>query len=92
MYNPWRRGRGWFVFYFVYNDPDCDGGILSPGRAIIPLYEKEEKDSTAVTLDTNATKPSTTTSSVNEETSGGMIKSSFLLFAAANVALFVMFA
>ena len=83
---------GWDGFYFVHNDLDCDGGVLSSGEASIPLYEKEEKDSTTVTLDTNATKPSTSTTPVNEETSGGMIKSSLLLFAAANVALFVMFA
>lgn len=89
MQNSWGRDVGWDGFYFIHNDLDCDGGIVSSGYAIIPVYEKEE--STTVTLDTNATKPSTTTSSVNEETSGGMIKSYFL-FAVANIALFVMFA
>ena len=108
MQNSWGRGSGWDGFYFFHNDPDCDGGVVSLGGAIIPIFEKVEKESTTTVpldmtekeetesttalLDTNATKPSTT-SSGNDETSGagGMIKSYFL-FAVANVALFAMFA
>ena len=106
MQNSWGRGRGWDGFYFFHTDPDCDGGVLSAGDAIIPIFEKVEKESTAVPLDTkeeeetesttvpldtNATEPSTTSSDDETSGAGGMIKT-YILFAVANVALFVVFA
>ena len=50
--NSWARGSGWDGFYFIHNDPDCDG-VVSSGRAFIPIFEKVEKESTTVPLDTN---------------------------------------
>ena len=104
MQNSWGRGNGWDGFYFFHNDLDCDGGVVSSGRAIIPLFEKkentivpldtnekEETESPTVPLDANETKPSTTSSDEDTSGAGGMIKS-YILFAIANVALFVMFA
>ena len=79
MQNSWGRDSGWDGFYFIHSDLDCDGGILSSGRGIIPIFEKEEeKESTTMQMDMTSG-------------AGGVIKFYFM-FAVANVALFVLFA
>ena len=45
MQNSWGRGAGWDGFYFVHTDLECDGGIISSGGAVIPLFEKAETTS-----------------------------------------------
>ena len=44
MQNSWGRGAGWDGFYFVHTDLECDGGIVSSGNAVIPLFEKVETE------------------------------------------------
>lgn len=48
MQNSWGRGAGWDGFYFVHTDLECDGGIISSGGAVIPLFEKAETTSSGV--------------------------------------------
>ena len=44
MQNSWGRGAGWDGYYFVHTDLECDGGIVSSGNAVIPLFEKVETE------------------------------------------------
>lgn len=40
MQNSWGPSNGYEGFYFIHTDLECDGGVISAGRAIIPLFDK----------------------------------------------------